>query len=82
MVTGRVNMMSKGLMNKFNKISTAATMIAVKKPLTYIPGRMLAKTTTAMALSTISAKVFTEFEVSILCKIKKTAKVKQDFSSL
>ena len=53
MVTGKVRIMSRGLINKLSKISTAATTIAVKNPDTYMPGKIFANTTTAMALSKI-----------------------------
>ena len=58
MVTGKVKMIRMGFTNKFKTISTAATTIAVKKFATLMPGKMLANTTTAIALNTISINVF------------------------
>lgn len=76
MVTGRVNMIRMGLTNKFNKTRTAATTTAVRKLFTLIPGKMFASTTTAMALSIISIRVFKDLDCSILMlNYKKTAEV-------
>ena len=58
MVTGSVNTMRIGLTNMLRTVSTAATTTAVKKPDTLIPGKIFARTTTAIALSTISTSVF------------------------
>ncbi|WP_247653777.1 hypothetical protein [Flavobacterium sp. CS20] len=82
-MTGKVNITNIGLTNKLSRINSAATTVAIKKLETLIPGRILAKTTTAIALSRISTSVFKDLEFLIMCvKIKKTAKVLNFFSSL
>lgn len=71
MVTGNVNIMSTGLTNKLRRMSNAATTIAVRKPDTLMPGKILAKTTTAIALSNISTKVLSDLDYCIGGKNKK-----------
>lgn len=53
MVIGKVNIMKTGLTMAFKRPRTAATRIAVVKLATLTPGKKLAKTRTAMAVSRI-----------------------------
>lgn len=70
-VTGRVKIINNGFINRLRIINTAATTIAVRKPETFIPGKIFAKTTTAIAPSKISTIVFMDFDFCIGCKNKK-----------
>lgn len=76
MVTGSVKRIRIGFTNKFNKTRTAATTTAVTKLSTVIPGKILANTTTAIALRTISTRVLTELDCCIMMlSYKKTAEI-------
>ena len=67
MVTGSVNMIRIGFTNRFNKTRTAATTIAIRKLSTEIPGKILARMTTEIALSKISMMVFKDLDSAIVC---------------
>jgi len=57
-VAGNVKKIKSGRINIFNNAITTATIIAETYPATEIPGKILAKTITAKAVSKIFKKVF------------------------
>ena len=48
-IIGKVNKTSKGLTNTFKIAKTPATTMAIKKPSTWAPGRIVAQINTASA---------------------------------
>ena len=65
MVTGSVKSTKIGFTSRFRIASTMATIIAVTYPATSTPGRNLASTTTASAVSKILKMKFISYGVSI-----------------